>query len=76
MKNSIESMSWATMMEKLRVSPGAVARTLLRNLDKFDPLSPREEATIIHAIENAGLDVNRMLAHLSRNAIKEILKSC
>ena len=61
------------MMEKLRVSPGAVARSLLRNLDKFDPLSPREEAAIIHAIESQNIDVNRMLAHLSRNTIRELL---
>ena len=68
--------TWATMMEKLRVSPGAVARSLLRNLDKFDPLSPREEATIIRSIEKSGISVDRMLAHLSRNTIKELLKSC
>ena len=60
-------------MEKLRINPGAVARTLLHNLDEWKPLSDSEERKLIFAIENSGINVDRMLAHISRNAIKELL---
>jgi len=64
-------------MANFRVSPRAVCRTLLTTLDAYKPLSASDEAKLIDAIENAGVEngVNRMLASLSRNTLNKLLKS-
>jgi len=68
-------MTWYTIMQKLRINPGAVARQLLANLKTHKPLTYEEERRVIFAIENAGVEVDRVLASLSRNTIKELLNN-
>ena len=75
MRTGVISQSWHTLMRNLRINPGAVARQLLANLKAHKPLTSDEEIRVIFAIENAGVDVDRMLAHLSRNTIKELLNN-
>ena len=67
--------SWTEIMRKLNLHPGAVARQLLVNLKTFKPLTQSEEDRIIEAIENAGVQngTDRMLAHLSRNTLENLL---
>jgi hypothetical protein len=48
---------------------------LLANLDAYKPLSATDESRIIHAIETTGISTERVLASLSRNTLKEILKN-
>ena len=66
---------WHTLMANLRINPKAVARTLLTRLDDFKPLSASEEDRIIAAIKSTNIhdSVDRMLAGLSKNAIKSLL---
>jgi len=68
-------ISWNTMMRKLRVHPGAVARQLLANLKTHKPLTSEEESKIIRAIESTGVEnaTDRMLASLSRNTLNALL---
>ena len=64
-------------MEKFRVQPQAVCRTLLQTLNTYKPLTSSEEQRIISAIENSGVEsaVERVLANLSRNTVKSLLES-
>ena len=66
--------TWCTLMRNLRINPGAVARQLLANLKTHKPLDYEEERRIIDAIQSTGINVDRMLAHLSRNTIKQLIK--
>jgi hypothetical protein len=64
-------------MHKFRIQPQAVCRTLLGNLDKFKPLTASEEATVLSALKSTGIDscTDRLLAGLSRNTLREILRN-
>ena len=62
-------------MANLRINPKAVCRNLLTTLDAYKPLSANDEDKIIRAIESTGITTERVLATLSRNTLKEILKS-
>ena len=69
--------TWKHAMANFRVSPRAVCRTILTTLDEYKPLTAREEGQLIYAIENSGVEngVSRMLASLTKNTLKELLKS-
>lgn len=62
-------------MNTLRVAPKAVCRQLLNTLETHKPLTRGEEARILLALENSGVQdaTNRMLASLSRNTIENLL---
>ena len=68
--------SWVDMANRLRISPAAVARQLITQLDTHKALSPSDERKIIAAIDNAGVQdgVNRMLANLSRQTLNRLIK--
>ena len=76
MSNSCGNIdSWVTLMNSLRINPKAVCRTLLQRLDVYKPLSSTDEARLIDAIESTGINPDRVLASLSRNTLKEVLKN-
>jgi hypothetical protein len=62
-------------MAHLRINPKAVCRSLLTTLDAYKPLSATDEDRVIHAIKTTGISTERVLAALSRNTLKEILKN-
>ena len=67
--------TWAQLMANLRINPKAVCRNLITRLDGYKPLSAKDEAAIIRAIESSGVPnaTDRMLASLSRNTLNELL---
>ena len=75
MKNCGRIDSWATLMRKFTLHPRAVCRNLLTNLEDYPTLSEKDEQRVIRAIESTGITTERVLAFLSRNTLKEILKN-
>ena len=67
--------SWNDLMRKLTLHPRAVCRSLLTTLDGYKDLSAQDEQRIIRAIESTGINTERVLAFLSRNTLKEIMKN-
>ena len=67
--------TWKDMAKRLTLNPRGVARTLLHRLDEsYRPLSPDEEQRALYAIKTySGVSTDRLLAHLSRGAIRELL---
>ena len=61
-------------MAHMRINPKAVCRSLLTRLDAYKPLSATDEYKLATAIKTTGISTERVLASLSRNTIKEILK--
>ena len=56
-----------------RVHPSAVCRQILTNLDSHKGLTESEQTAILHAIEDTGIVVERVLADLSRQTINVVL---
>lgn len=58
-----------------RIAPQAVCRQLLANLKSHKPLAASEEVALLSAIETCGIEnaANRLIATLSRNAVKTVL---
>ena len=56
-----------------RVQPAAVCRQLIANLEKSKRLDKSEQAAVLHALEKTGIDVNRILANISKQALKTLL---
>ena len=67
--------SWSTLMRQLRLNPKAVCRTLLQRLDEYQPLSATDEDRVLRAIESTGINPDRVLASLSKNTLKEVLRN-
>jgi len=67
---------WTSIMRKIRIHPGAVARQLLANLRTIKPLTHDEQRRILRAIEASGVPnaTDRVLASMSRNAIHAVLE--
>jgi len=61
-------------MEKLRIHPKAVCRQLITALEGTKPLSRTEERRVLCAIENTGIPIERVLATLSKGALKTLLE--
>jgi len=61
-------------MKRLRISPQAIARTLLSKLDNHKPLTKAEAAKIQLALDNTGIDdaATRLNAGWSRVLLKRI----
>jgi len=57
-----------------RVAPAAVCRQLITNLDRHKRLNPQEQATVLLALKNTGIEVDRVLADLSRQTAQSLLK--
>ena len=64
-------------MKNFRIQPQAVCRTLLANLNQYEPLTAQEEDKIIRAVKSSGVEsgVERLLANLSRNTVEKLLAS-
>jgi hypothetical protein len=62
-------------MRNLRLHPKAVARQLLTRLEDQPQLSANDEVRILDALKNSGVPnaTDRLLAHLSKNVVKELL---
>ena len=68
--------SWCDMRQRLRINPGAVARTLLTNLDAIERLTSEDESRVLYALKNCGVDnaADRVIASLSRNTLSKLLQ--
>ena len=64
-------------MRKFTLHPRSVCRNLLTRLEGIKPLSAQDEARILRSIESTDIPdgVDRMLAGLSRQTLKELLKN-
>jgi len=64
---------WEHIMNK-RINPASVARTLLSNLDKHQPLNKREAERVRVALENCGVPeaTTRLQAGLTRIVLKTV----
>ena len=67
-------LRWHNLMAKFTLHPRAVARQLLANLEGIKSLSPSEEGKVIDAIENTGIQTERVLASLSKQVLETMLK--
>ena len=65
---------WINVMKRLRISPQAIARTLLSNLDNQKPLTKSEAVMIQLALEKSGVkDANsRLVAGFARLILKQV----
>jgi len=70
-------MKCEDFMKQFTLHPGAVARQLIANLKAYKPLSKEDSDKVLDAIKSTGIpDVeDRMLADLSRDTLKALLKS-
>ncbi len=60
-------------MKVFRVHPRSVCLNLLTGLDEFETLDSAEQVKVLTALKNTGLDVQRVLADLTRNTIKTVM---
>lgn len=64
-------------MNRFRIQPSAVCRTLLGKLSNYKPLSAKEEAQVLSALKSTGIPHvhDRLFAGMGRNTVREILKN-
>jgi len=56
------------------VHPSAICRQKLAQLDRHKTLSPAEQRQVHSALQKTGIKVERVIASISKNAIKSVLK--
>ncbi len=56
-----------------RIHPKSVCRSLLANLNSHTKLDTEEQSIVLNALKNTGIGTDRILANLSREAIKTVM---